>query len=90
MKFLKQIIVPVFVLMLGAGAALATNVAKQSENLVEKGHYYDATAWPVQCIQTTQDCEESGNSVCRFTENGPALMRYVNDTSCGITLRRNL
>lgn len=92
MKFLKQIIFPALLLLVGVGAAFATNTANDAENLAETGYYYSPSATTIKCISTPMTCEVSGGPVCTWKD--PAtnithnLQRKVNNTSCGLTLYR--
>lgn len=92
MKILKQFIFPVAIVLMGAGAAFATNLAKQSESTLEIGYYKDPlSANPNQCKDSPVSCEISGGPVCSWTDANNTthtLKRYVNETTCEMTLRR--
>lgn len=93
MKILKQFIFPVAIVLMGAGAAFATNIAKQSESMLEIGYYKDAMSTnPNECKASPVSCEISGGPVCSWTDPATnrthTLKRYVNETSCELTLYR--
>lgn len=91
MKILKQFIFPIAIVLIGTGAAFATNMAKQSESMLEPGYRFDPSAPVVKCIVTPVNCEPMGAAICTWTDANNVehnLHRYVNDTTCGITLRK--
>lgn len=88
MKSLKQIILPAAILLIGTGAALATNASKNSASALEIGYRYDASATTVKCISTTVSCEPQGDELCTWQEGKVIhnLRRFVNNTSCPMPL----
>lgn len=88
MKKIKNFILPVAVILIGAGGALATNSVESSETLLEKGYRYDPTA-SVKCIMTNVNCSTIPNPVCTWVDGNDKshlLFRYKNSTECGIQL----
>nr|WP_199156169.1 DUF6520 family protein [Pedobacter sp. ASV2] len=83
---MKKFILPAVVLLMGAGAALATNSSK-SAKLVETGYRFDPSA-AIKCIATPQTCQPSGVAVCTWNDGttNHNLSRKVNDTMCGVQL----
>lgn len=91
MKAFKQILFPVIILLIGIGTAFATNASKKTESVLETGYRFDPSATTVKCISTTIQCAPSGSSVCTWTDANNVshnLMKYVNDTTCGLILYR--
>ena len=87
MKILKQIYLPALIVLIGAGAAFATNTAKHSEMILEPGYYFDSTQPVVKCIQTPEQCETTGVETCTWTDEENSitheLSQEVNQTMCG-------
>lgn len=91
MKAFKQILFPIIILLIGIGTAFATNASKKTESMLETGYRFDPSATTVKCIATTVKCNDSGNLMCTWADANNVshnLMKYVNDTTCGIMLYR--
>lgn len=86
MKEIRNFILPVAILMLGAGAAFATNSAEDVDLLLEKGYRYDSVT--KKCISTNVDCSHLPNPAC--TWSGQPLYRFdpLQQTMCGIQLNQ--
>ena len=87
MKSLKQLIFPVAVLLLGTGAALATNASKKADSALEIGYRFDNSA-TIKCIATQVSCSPVGNELCTWQQGTVIhnLRRFVNNTSCPMPL----
>lgn len=86
MKKNKKFILPVAVLLIGAGGALATSTKTTAESLVENGYHYDSLN--KECIMTTQNCTDLPGPACTWGIGGPVLYRFSNPTTCGVELKR--
>jgi len=85
MKKIKKLILPVAVLLIGAGAALATSSQATAETLVEYGYHYDSVT--KRCIQKNVECAISNKPAC--TWSGQQLYRFdatQQPTMCGVEL----
>jgi len=84
MKRLKSLYLPAAIVLMGVGAAVATNNAKSSDNALETGYYFDSSA--SQCIAKRSDCSPTGSVVCTWTDDEETdhnLSRKISDTMCG-------
>ncbi|HHV85830.1 MAG TPA: hypothetical protein GXX42_08470 [Petrimonas sp.] len=84
MKKFKQFILPAVIVLIGAGAAFATNAAKVSDSDLVDAYYYDNTT--SHCLETGIKCATSGLTLCTWT-NPSTGINYVlqesDGTSCG-------
>ncbi|MPM86247.1 hypothetical protein SDC9_133336 [bioreactor metagenome] len=78
MKKFKQFILPAVIVLLGAGAAFATNAAKVSNSDPPIGHYLDSST--KQCIETTKRCSYVGTNACTWDSH---KLYELSGTSCG-------
>ncbi len=88
MKKFKQLLVPAVIILMGAGAAFATNAAKDSDSSLEDAYYFDnATS---QCIKVENvQCTSIHGEVCTWTDNNKEthnLSRIISSTMCGSQL----
>ncbi len=85
----KQFLVPAVIILMGAGAAFATNVAKDSQ-ASQEGYYFDSTK--NECILAEgSSCSPTGSAVCTWKDsNGTVheLSSQINETMCGDPLFR--
>lgn len=80
---MKKFILPVALFLFGAGAAFATNTAKQGESTIVKG--YRITANPmVPCERTEVDCSTIPSP--NLCTDGSVTLKQLNGTSCGSDL----
>jgi len=86
MKKLRIVLLPVALVLIGAGAAFATNAAKNSNSMTEPGYYFNNTTR--RCVETTTQCSLVGIDVCTWTDSQGthSLRRMINETTCGIVL----
>jgi hypothetical protein len=87
MKKLKNLLLPVAVVLIGAGAAFATNTAKGTNNTLVRGYYIDNSN--NQCIASSQMCSSETGDICTWTDPATSVshnLRQLEGTSCGIVL----
>ena len=81
MKKFKQLLVPAVVILMGAGAAFATNAAKDSDSDLVRGYYIDSSTG--QCIETNKDCARVGINACTWSDSQGSHQLYeLSGTSC--------
>lgn len=80
---MKKFILPVFIVMIGATSALASNVNKSSTKVPATGYVF-RPAEAIKCVNAHVTCDTSGNVMCTADlGNGPEqLFQRVNNTSC--------
>nr|WP_319570217.1 DUF6520 family protein [uncultured Draconibacterium sp.] len=85
MKKLKSIILPVAVVLLGVGAAIAGNTAK-SLDASEPGYYFDTSQG--QCVSSGEQCSPTPGQACTWKDaNGITHnLSREGETMCGIPL----
>lgn len=85
MKTLKKRLLPAFILLIGVGAAFATNAATTSEKAIQNGYYFDNAAPTVKCIRTDVKCSTQGSQYCTWTDGSQThnLFKKINGTMCG-------
>ena len=84
MKKLKQFILPAVIVLLGAGAAFATNTAKASDSDLAIGHYLDS--FTGQCISANVQCTTIEGPLCTWTDPATGItheLQALEGTSCG-------
>lgn len=84
MKRLKNLLLPVAVVLIGAGAAFATNAAKDAGSPMVPGYLFESSSG--QCVQKRSDCSPTGNVFCTWTDannNSHILSERINGTTCG-------
>jgi hypothetical protein len=79
MKKLRKVILPAAIILIGAGAAFATNAAKTS-GMSEDGYYFDSSSRtcinPGQCSSVEgntciwEDASGTTHNLCRLGETG--------------------
>lgn len=87
MKNLKTFFLPVTIIMMGVGAAFATNAAKNSQTTVD-GYYFDNTSG--QCVNKHIECSTDFGTACTWKDanNIDHNLRMLNGTSCPMQLYR--
>lgn len=84
MKKFKQFLVPVVVILMGAGAAFATNTAKDSDSSLVDAYYRDNVT--NKCLETGIKCATSGLTLCTWTNPDTQITHILQEsdgTSCG-------
>ncbi|MEA5046862.1 MAG: DUF6520 family protein [Petrimonas sp.] len=82
MKKFKQFILPAVIVLMGAGAAFATNAAKVSDSDLVRGYYFDSSS--SQCIESNKDCNPVGIEACTWTDSQGSshTLSRLNGTIC--------
>jgi len=88
MKKFKQLLVPAVIVLMGAGAAFATNAAKVSDSSLEDAYYFDNTT--SQCVKAENvQCSSTPGEVYTWTDDNNDthnLSRIISSTMCGSQL----
>lgn len=83
MKKLGKILLPAIIVLMAAGAAFATNSAKNSDNSAE-GYRFDSKNR--QCI-ATKECSTVPGDICTWTDPSSSvtysLHNRISNTMCG-------
>ena len=74
----KQFLVPAVIILMGAGAAFATNAAKAGDSDPPIGHYLDSAT--DQCMTTNKVCSYAGTTACTWSSHE---LYELSGTSCG-------
>ncbi|MBW8360017.1 MAG: hypothetical protein K0M63_09500 [Weeksellaceae bacterium] len=87
---MKRFILPAAVILIGAGSAFATGVAKEKNATIVQGFRYDPAAPGVKCIETPVDCSTTEGPACTWDDGVTThnLYQFVNETMCGLQLSR--
>jgi hypothetical protein len=85
MKKLRNVILSAAIVLIGAGAAFATNATKSAATS-EEGYYFDSTS--KECV-TPGRCSSSIGTTCTWTAGGVThnLCR-LSDTNCTMQLAK--
>ena len=89
MKKFKSLLLPAAIILIGAGAAFATNAAKNSQVGVP-GYYFDSSQ--SKCIETDEMCSTTPGDFCTWKDpsdplgTSHILREEINETSCGNVL----
>jgi len=86
MKYLKKFILPVAIILIGTGAAFATNSAKNADGLLVSSYRYDPSATGVKCILTPMQCSTVQGAICTWKDSNNKdhdLFEFDNVTACG-------
>jgi hypothetical protein len=86
MKKLRKALLPVAIILIGAGAAFATNAAK-STSTSEPGYYFDSSQG--KCISPGM-CSSTPGNTCTWTSGGVThnLCSRLSETSCTLQLSK--
>lgn len=81
----KQLLVPAVIILMGAGAAFATNAAKVNDSDLATGYYLDSSM--DQCIKVESvQCTTTPGDLCTWADANNQthnLRRFINSTTCG-------
>ncbi len=81
MKKFKQFILPAVIVLIGAGAAFATNAAKDSDSDLVTGYYIDSST--SQCTEAEKKCSRVGTNACTWSDiTGSHDLYDLNGTRC--------
>jgi hypothetical protein len=83
MKKLRIVLLPAALILIGAGAAFATNVAKNSGDNLVSGYLYNSSTG--MCEQKRTNCSPSGSIYCTWSDESGShiLSKQLNETTCG-------
>jgi len=86
MRRLKSLYLPAAVILMGVGAAVATNAAKNSSDDLEPGYYFDSSV--SACIESPASCTTIEGAACTWTDDNDDThnLRKFGDTMCGAPL----
>jgi len=87
MKKFKQALLPAVIVLLGIGAAFATNAAQSSDSSSEPGYFFDSSSG--QCIEKAM-CSSTPGNTCTWKDasNVTHNLRRLSGTSCPIQLSK--
>ncbi len=75
----KQFLVPAVIILMGAGAAFATNTSQKSQS-TETGYYLDE--FTEECKRSPVQCSTSGTTICTWSDGPNTHILYRNGTAC--------
>ena len=87
MKKLRNVFLSAAIVLIGAGAAFATNAAKSDNDASEPGYYFNGST----CVSANTTCSTTGTFLCTWTDDDGithSLSKYINQTTCGGPLYR--
>lgn len=87
MRKFKQALLPAVIVLMGVGAAFATNAARNSDSSSEPGYYFDSPSG--QCIEKAM-CSSTPGNTCTWTDasNVTHNLSRLSGTSCSIQLSK--
>lgn len=85
MKKLRNVLLSAAIVLIGAGAAFATNAAKNSQS-TETGYYIDGLTG--ECKDSPVQCSVSGTSLCTWNDGSTIHTLYRNGTECTVQMFR--
>ena len=82
MKKLRNVFLSAAIVLIGAGAAFATNATKNSNSTTVHGYYFNNITR--RCVDTNTPCSPSGTDVCTWTDSQGTYSLYsmINETTC--------
>ena len=82
MKKLRNVFLSAAIVLIGAGAAFATNAAKNTGGSLVPGYLFDSSTG--QCIQKRENCSPIGVSFCTWKDanNVSHNLTGMNGTTC--------
>jgi hypothetical protein len=84
MRKFKSLYLPAAIVLMGVGAAFASNNAKSSDDASEKGYYIDSSSG--QCVESPKTCSTESGNICTWTDPATSTshnLRQLDGTSCG-------
>ncbi|MFY1047506.1 DUF6520 family protein [Chryseobacterium sp. GP-SGM7] len=63
MKTIKTSLLPIAILLIGAGSAFATNLSKDAKQALRPGHVIREDQ-PEQCQDAGIECQDTGSVIC--------------------------
>ncbi|WP_053187064.1 DUF6520 family protein [Sunxiuqinia dokdonensis] len=82
MRKLKSLYLPAAIVLMGVGAAFATNNAKSSDDAPEPGYLFDSST--SECMEKRSDCSPTGTVFCTWEDanNQSHSLSRLSGTSC--------
>lgn len=82
MKKLRIVLLPAALILIGAGAAFATNATKATDDDPVPGYLYDNSTG--LCVQKRDDCSRSGITFCTWKDANKIshILTGMSATSC--------
>ena len=77
---MKKLILPAFVILMGAGAAFATKATTGKRAIVDA---YRIDAVSGQCIDAKQKCSTTPGPTCTWSADGVTSLHELSETMCG-------
>lgn len=83
---MKNMFFSAFIVLIGTGAAFATNYANKSKSPIVDGHYFDSNL--NQCVNANVDCSTvNTGQMCTWIQGEEEIvLREAGSTTCGIQL----
>lgn len=83
---MKKLMIPVALVLMGTGAAFATNAANGSKTMISPTYRVDENSG--LCVQVNQTCSEIPGDVCTWSGDGVSVLHDapVSPTECGAIL----
>lgn len=82
---MKKLLIPAFILVMGAGGAFGTQLAKKFAP--EDGHRIGSINED-PCVDVSQKCSTSGGTACTWSMDGVTPLYQIDGTFCGEELFR--
>ncbi|ANF52968.1 hypothetical protein A0O34_21650 [Chryseobacterium glaciei] len=77
---MKKLILPAFVILMGAGAAFATKATTSKRAIVDA---YRIDAVSGQCIDAEQKCSTTFGETCLWSADNATPLHQLSETMCG-------
>ena len=84
MKKFRQVLLPIAIILIGAGAAFATNAAKNSDDDLEAGYYIDSSTG--ECRKSPEMCSTIQGDLCTWDDGSNIHSLFQADTECTVAL----
>ena len=83
---MKNLFFSAVAVLVGTGAAFASNSANKSKSTVVDGHYFDNNL--SQCVDSSIDCSDvDTGQMCTWGEGeNQVVLREAGETTCGVQL----
>jgi hypothetical protein len=84
MKKLKNVLLPIVIVLIGAGTAFAGKVSKNTADSIVPGYLFNSSTG--KCEQKRSNCSTSGSQYCTWMDANQrphVLSEKINETTCG-------
>lgn len=79
---MKNLFFSAFIVLIGTGAAFATNKADNKKSAIVDGYHFDAAQGI--CVNVGQDCSNvESEDLCEWSEDDNVTLREFGATMCG-------